>query len=111
MHYLAEVGHSHLHSVGLFDVVGNNVGSSDGLVVGLVDGLIVVGLDVGNRVGLFVVGLTDGIPVGLFVVGLSVGTPVGTDVVVADEQAVARYHAEPELGVILFALLTIVSLT
>ena len=116
-----EVGHVHLHSVGLFDVVGNNVGSSDGLLVGLVDGLLVVGFKVGRLVGLIVVGLGVGIPVGTFVVGLAVGTPVGAfdvgtlvgaDVVtVASEQSVARYHTDPLLGVIIFALFTIASRT
>jgi hypothetical protein len=75
------VEHSQTQLVGLLDEVGN---------------ILSDGLDVGP-------------PVGLAVVGLSVGTPVGADV--PDEQSVARYHTEPELGVIFFALLTIASLT
>ena len=106
------MGHEHLHSVGLLDVVGNNVGSSDGLLVGLVDGRIVVGFNVGRLVGLFVVGLAVGTLVGTFVVGLTLGILVGAgDVTVADEQSVARYHTEPLLGVIIFALFTIASRT
>jgi hypothetical protein len=83
------VGHSQIQAVGLLDEVGNML--SDGL-------------DVGTPVGLGVVGLV--------VVGLAVGTLVGADVVtVASEQSVARYHIDPLLGVIFFALFTIASRT
>ena len=76
-----EIGQVHLHSVGLFDVVETYVGSSDGLVVGLDDGLMVVGSDVGRLVGLLVVGLAVGTLVTIFAVGLIVeivGLAVGT---------------------------------
>ena len=83
------MGHSQIQAVGLLDEVGNML--SDGL-------------DVGTPVGLGVVGLV--------VVGLAVGTLVGADVVtVASEQSVARYHTDPLLGVIIFALFTIASRT
>ena len=53
--------------------VGVRVGMFDGEAVGLLVGLFVVGLDVGDTVGWDVVGVAVGLLVGLLVVGLEVG--------------------------------------